>query len=511
MRDGKKLLRISVALFAIAFLFWLYTNQLSKNPPGFYVDECGIAYNAYLLAHTGAGQFGGRFPLFFQFYTNDWTQWANPTQIYLLAIPFRLAGPGILLARVFSAFWVFSACLLLGLLAQRVSGNKIVGIITGAIAVCTPWLFEISRLVFETYFYPMAIVLLLLAVHRAQQKHKWGASDIAFVAVTLALLTYSYTIGRLLGPLMAIGLLLFVSTPKQWLNVLKTWLVYAATLIPLLVFRFRHPGTLTQRFYTVSYITPDMPWRHIASHFVRRYLEDLSLISLLIDGDPNSRHHVPNSLGSFLAGAFILAIIGLMIVIVRRWRDPWWRFIVFGGLVSVVPGALTMDQFHSLRMIAYPVFLLMLMIPALEFLLDRNRPEGRGSSTSWAHLSTHVRRIILGGLLLATALQALYFQTVFRRDGPERGPAFDVDYKDIYDVAMAQPQKPIYLIDGEYGPVDACGYWYATLEGRSSSELIHLSLGKRAPAGTIVISSEEYCVNCEIIARQGFYLAYRQY
>src|SRR5215475_7573926 len=107
--NRRRTLLWGLSAIVLAFLFSLYTNGLSKNPPGLYVDECGIAYNAYLLSHTGAGQFGGRFPLFFQFYTNDWTQWANPTQIYLLAIPFRFAGPSILLARVFSAFWVFSA------------------------------------------------------------------------------------------------------------------------------------------------------------------------------------------------------------------------------------------------------------------------------------------------------------------------------------------------------------------------------------------------------------------
>jgi len=43
-------------------------------------------------------------------------------------------------------------------------------------------------------------------------------------------------------------------------------------------------------------------------------------------------------------------------VLARHWRDPWWRFILFGTLISVVPGALTLDQFHSLRLVAYPIF-----------------------------------------------------------------------------------------------------------------------------------------------------------
>ena len=63
------------------------------------------------------------------------------------------------------------------------------------------------------------------------------------------LLTYTYTIGRLLGPLMAFGLVLFVTSQDRLISVIKTWVVFAVTLIPLLIlFRSRHPEALTQRF-----------------------------------------------------------------------------------------------------------------------------------------------------------------------------------------------------------------------------------------------------------------------
>src|SRR5437870_3675814 len=146
------------------------------------------------------------------------------------------------------------------------------------------------------------------------------------LAATLTLLTYSYTIGRLLGPLMAAGLILFATSQPRLVSVVKTWLLYGATLIPLLIFQSEHPDALTQRFYLISYIKPDSPWRQIVPKFIRRYLEDLSLISLLLDGDGNPRHHMHNSLSSFLIGVFNLALIGLVVVIVRHWREPWWCF-----------------------------------------------------------------------------------------------------------------------------------------------------------------------------------------
>src|SRR5580765_1971054 len=81
-------LRIISIVLGFSLLYIFYVSDLARNPPWFYVDESAIAYNAYCIARTGANEFGTRFPLFFPVYTQGWTQYANPTQIYLLAVPF---------------------------------------------------------------------------------------------------------------------------------------------------------------------------------------------------------------------------------------------------------------------------------------------------------------------------------------------------------------------------------------------------------------------------------------
>jgi hypothetical protein len=430
-----------------------------------------------------------------------------------------------LLARIFSATWVFAACVLLGVLASRISGQRRIGAIVGLTAILTPWLFDVSRLVMETYFYPMALVLFLFAVFSAQRKQNWNWLTVATLAATLMLLTYSYTIGRLLGPLMAAGLLLFVTSQVRLVGVIKTWVLYGLTLVPLLVYKANHPEALTQRFYLISYIKPDSPWREIAPKFIRRYLEDFSLISLLIDGDGNPRHHMPGALGSFLIAAFILALIGLVVVIVRHWREPWWRFVIYGAAASIVPGALTADQFHSLRIVAYPVFLLLLTIPAVQFLLESPRAtdtrlDGEApapaptpappASPAPLALPSLTRQTILALLLAGIALQAAYFQRIFRREGADRGYVFDSAYKDVYDAAVALPDRPIYLIDGTQ-PAYEHAFWYAVVEGRNRAEFVHLDEGKRAPTGALVIESQPNCGACVIILKSGEYILYRSY
>jgi hypothetical protein len=509
-------------LGAVVLLYLFYVSGLSYNPPGFYMDESGLAYNAYLIATTGQNEFNVSFPLYFQFYTGGYTQWANPMHIYLLAIPYLFFAPSILVARVFAATMVFAAAMMLGWLALRISGKRSIGIIVALTTLFTPWLFEISRLVLEVFFYPLALVLFLFCLHRAQQKARWTLSDNVLLAVTLGLLTYSYTIGRLLAPLLALGLLIFATNKQRFIAVFKTWIAYGITLLPLVIFNLRHPGLLTARFYMLSIIKPESTWSETIFLFAQRYLEDLSLVSLLLFGDKNPRHHIQDSLGSFFIAPLILALIGIVVVVVRHWHDTWWRYVLYGLAVSLVPGALTIDQFHTLRLITYPVFLLLLNVPALMWLLEENQaptvpqPKGRKGKQAQAELhpsskglSLQTRRAILAVLLVLTAVQVVYFQKRFRQEGPKRGYVFDTAYKEVYDLAVAQPQRPIYLEDGYWGPAYIHALWYATVEGKDKSQFIHLDYGVRPPPGAIVISSEKECTNCQIIRRSQIYLLYR--
>jgi len=102
----------------------------------------------------------------------------------------------------------------------------------------------------------------------------------------------------------------------------------------------------------------------------------------------------------------------------------------------------------------------------------------------------------------------IYFQRVYRRAGPERGWVFDAAYKDVFDAAVAQSNRPIYLSDVNQ-PAYVHALWYATVEGRNRSEFIHLEEGKRAPLGALVIASDQVCLNCQVLKKSGDYILYR--
>jgi hypothetical protein len=513
-----------VWLAILVVLFIVYTWGISQNPPGFYVDESVTAYNAYLVSRTGAGEFGPRFPILFQAFAVSDPTYMNPLTIYLLAIVFRFLHPSIAVARMFAAFWMFAACLLLGILATRISGQRKIGIVVAVTALVTPWLFEVGRLVFDAHLFAFTVVVFLLAAYSVQLKETWKWQDILMVAGSLATMTYGYPSGRILAPAFALGLLFFAITKHRILGVLKIWLVYAVTLVPLTLFNRSHAGVLTKRLWEVSYIKPDAPWKQIPSElaeFVRCYLQDQSLTPLLLTGDGHWRHHVEDSGGAMLFATFILVIGGLLLVIARRWRDPWWRFVLYGLAVSLVPGAMTDWPFHELRLMGYAVFLLVLTVPALEWLLAPAEPKQRlGHTTqdgepSRALVANHglprgIRMSIVAILMAASVAQFVGFQVIFWRKAPERGYfAFDMMYKPAYDAAVAQSERPIYLENGRGGPLYMDAYWYATVEDRPLSEFVRLADGAKPPPGAIVLSSNSDCTSCEVIKKSGGYELYR--
>jgi hypothetical protein len=521
----RKTVRFLLCVAALVLLFSLYTWGISQNPPGFHIDESATAYNAYLVSRTGAGAVGPKFPVLFQEYAVSNPTYINPLAIYLLAIVFRFFPPSVLVARTFAAFWMFAACLLLGLLATRISGQRKIGIIVAGTALLTPWFFEIGRLVFDAHLSAVTVVVFLIAAYRIQSKDTWNWQDIAMVAAGLAVVTYGYFGGRVLASLFALGLLCFATTKHRILGVLKIWLAYALTLVPLILFNRSHSGVLTKRLWEVTYIKPDAPWKEIApqlAKFVRCYLQDQSLTPLLMWGDGHWPHHVEGSGGAILFATFILAMAGLLLVITRHWRDPWWRFVVYGLAVSIVPGAITDWPFHQPRLMGYAVFLSVLTIPALVWLLATVEPKQcAGDTTDTTHdgepasrvpasygLPRGVRRSIFAVLLAATVAQFVDFQVVFWREGPKREFAFDVLYKDAYDAAVARSERPIYLEDGQWGPAYMDAYWYATVEGRPLSQFVRLPDGATPPPGAIVLSSNSDCHNCQVIKK---YLQYELY
>jgi hypothetical protein len=469
----------------------LYYWQFPGDPPGFSIDESSISYNAYTISQTGCDEYGNSWPLFFRAFG----EYKNPTVIYILAALFRITGPSIVAARALSATFGVLTGLLLGLLTWKVTRRWVAAAVVIIAVLLTPWLFESSRPVFEVAIYPTLVALFLLAVWRASSRSRWGWSDVLTLAATLGLLTYSYSVGRLLAPLLALGLGLFI-TPTRWRGIVWTWSAYGLLLAPILVFDRQHPDALTGRFKAITYLTPAKSVSTSIGEFARHYLANVNPWRWLITGEGDIRDHL-QGFGSLLAASVLLAILGLIIVLRHHRREAWWRFLIYCFVIAPVPASLTSNAFPQLRLVAFPVFFLLLLIPALSWLIE----SGRLRIT---------KRILLAVALLTLLVQGFLFQERYHRNAPSLWYVFDARFaRKVLGPALATNERAIVLLDepGRSGYIHAL--WYGVLAHVDAARFVRLPPYERPAPGAVVISTEEDCHDCRLIARSLNYIVYR--
>ncbi len=471
----------------LAIAVALYVYEVPANPPGFFVDESSIAYNACTISEHGADEHGESWPLYFRAFG----EYKNPPFIYLLAGCYAIFGPSEFAARLLSALLVLSAALLIGALAGKIARSLLVAVIIGGSACLTPWLFEPSRLAFEIACLPLAIGLFLWVLHTALSRAKRPWLDPIILAFALGLMTYSSGAGRVLAPLFCIGMV-FCRGKNGWLLPGRTWLLYAVSLVPLLLFLRNHPGALGTRFGYVTYLTAEAGTTDALLSFLRHYVAAFNPWSWLIEGDPEPRHHLAG-MGSLLIATAVLACTGIVLFFGQRlWRDRWWRYAGFGLLVAPIPAALTIDRFHSLRLIALPIFLLLFASLALAWLLEGSR----------------LRRGILIALVFATVAQGAAFQWQFHHASGRRWHSFDTFYPEVFRAAIARPERPIYLMDAHGAPGYIHAYWYGLFEGLKKSDFVRLEKDQAPPGGALVISCEMPCRDCTMIIERASFRAY---
>jgi 4-amino-4-deoxy-L-arabinose transferase-like glycosyltransferase len=454
----------------VAAVIAVYLMALGENPPGFNFDESSVAYNAYTIARDGRDEHGVRFPLFFEAFG----EYKNPVYIYLLAGVFEIVDPGTRAARALSAVLGIATVLAIARLAWSVTRDRTIALIAMAAAAATPMIFEISRFVFEAAMFPLAVALFLLAARAAHDREEWSPALVAALAATLGLVTYSYTAGRLLGPLFALLLGLFVTRRR-----LRGWIVvlvlYGSTLIPAAIFDAHHPGAFLKHARDVALhgtTGGDLPFA-----VARNYVLNLDPVNLALIGDPNARHHVAGSGGSVLVMTLVLAAIGAWTT--RRTR--WTQFLLLGMLASILPGALANGVANTLRLSGLIVFLLAL---------------GFGA----------VRRVgaFIYVLLFVGALQAAWFFVTFYREGANRPEMFDSGARPAMEAAIARGPRPIYI----EGRLYSHAYWFGALHGVDRFELRLLAPREHAPSGAVVYSDISAPKNATVLARDGRFAAY---
>jgi hypothetical protein len=471
------LLGLGVIAAIAAFHLWV----TPANPPGYHRDEAALSLNAFTLSTGLRDEDGARTPLFFR----SFDDYKSPLYPYLLAGVFKLTGPDATVARGFSAVLVLAAILLLGVLARRLTASNLVAVIVAAAAGLTPWLFELGRIAIEATTQPLLIVLLLLALERTRRLGRYGAVDGLTAGALIALVTYSYTGSRLLGPLLAAALAVFAGKGR-WRFVVSAWLTVLVALLPIGVYAIRHPGALTARYDATTIARDGRSGPGLVLEAIGNWLRDIDPWHWATAGDPAPYIH-NGGYGAFFGSIAILAVAGAVLVLLRERADRWWRFVLLATLLVPIPAALTVDRYNAIRLAALPVFLLVLAIPAIDALTSAAR-------RSWP------ARGALAFLALVMCAQFVQFLDVYRTRGPARLVLFDAGVAPLLEEPFASGE-PIYVDFDDRG-AQAQARWHAAERGLPQSRIVILPDGGVPPPGSIVFLRFQDCdFVCEEVAR----------
>jgi len=233
--------------------------------------------------------------------------------------------------------------------------------------------------------------------------------------------------------------------------------------------------------------------------FIQHYLNNINPWRILVTGDP-ANYQIDSTHGAapVLLVTFILAVMSVCVLIRQKRFSAWWIFVIYGLIVSVVPGSMTREYFHILRLSPVPVFLIVLTIPAVEWLRQKQ---------------TRVKQTMVAFAIVLTCGQAIYFQVVNDRRGRElfRMNMFDADYPTrILPAALSASQSgPIYIKDTPAIPGYIQARWYETLGHLPLDKLVVLPPNGTAPDSAIVISTEATCEACEVLFERSPYRVYR--
>jgi hypothetical protein len=483
-RRALLLLGVGAISAVVAFHLWITPS----NPPGYHRDEASLSLNAYTLSQDLRDEDGARLPLVFR----SFDDYKSPAYPYALAALFRVTGPDQQVARAFSAALVLAAVLLLGLLAWRLTRSVPVAVTVVVLAGLTPWLFELGRPALEASMQPLVVVLLLLVLERTVRTGRFGVSAGIVAGFLIALLAYSYTGGRLLGPLLAAALVVFVGSGR-WRFVLVAWGTVLLLLVPFGVHALRHPGALTARYDATTIARDGLSGLPLVLQAISNWFHDANPWHWAVAGDPAPYVH-NGGYGAFFASVMVLALAGAVLVLLRKRDDLWWRYVLVATVLVPVPAALTVDRYNALRLSVLPVFLLVLAIPALDALRSLARERW------WA-------RAAAAALALSIGVQFAEFLGSYRTRGPARVQLYEAGIEPLLGPHLAAGE--VIHVDHDDRYAQAHARWRAAEAGLPDERVVVLPDGAVPPAGALVFGRFQPCdyVCTEIERWEEYWLA----
>lgn len=372
-------------------------SALSTSPPGLYLDEASIGYNAWTVAHFGVDEHGTAWPLYFQAFG----EYKNPVYVYAL-VPFvRFLPLTATTVRLPAALFGLLAIAFVTLAAWRITRSRWIALLALALAALTPWLTQESRLGFEVISMVAALAgaLWCLSGEPLRSRARFAGAG-AFLAVSI----FAYSTGRVEVLLFTV-VLIAVFARRRYSGWWLAPLLVAAGYVLFGVWALQHPGALTEEFNLRSIAADGAPLGTLIGRWAGNYISYFTPDFLFIHGDTNLRHNTGYA-GMLPAIAAPLLLLGL-VWCVRHRREALPKFVVL-CLILGPAAAAAINNYglpHSLRTADMLPFWLLLAVFGLD--------EARHLAGRLAPMRVALVAIFAAGLLVQGSLYLVDMYTSY--------------------------------------------------------------------------------------------------
>jgi 4-amino-4-deoxy-L-arabinose transferase-like glycosyltransferase len=347
-------LQYIILVIIVILGFFLRFIDVSNDPPGLYIDEASIGYNAYTILTTGKDEYGIPHPLWFR----SFGDYKMPVYIYSVSGAMALFGKTVFAVRIPSiitgTLTIIVLYLFLNELLSMEKDNKLqkklkyLPILASFLLAISSWHIQFSRGGFEitmgSFFYLLAGYLYLLYIHK--KSHKTITASILLFILSM----YTYDTFRVLAPL---ALIFIAYNQKIYKNPKSIpYVILAGILIlPIFLFTFTSQGSerlgATNAFGELHVQGIAMQMAIYPLDYFRNYLSFFSLDFLFNYGDGIGRHQIPNfgelyrwQLPFFLSGIYIL---------LRQKKSLIKNTVLLLFFTTPLAGALAVPSPHALR------------------------------------------------------------------------------------------------------------------------------------------------------------------
>lgn len=369
IKEKKRLIFLLALIVLLGFFLRFY--RLEQVPPGLYIDEVDVGYQAYSILKTGRDYFGNFLPIHF----HSLADWRTPFYLYASVPTIALFGLnewGVRLpALIFGIATIPLIFFLMKQLFPRYS--NFVFLLSALLLAISPWHLQYSRIAFEATMMLFFFLAGLLAFFQGLKKGQW-----LILSVFLFLLTpYVYSTAKFFLPLFILLLVfiyrkqIFKQEKQHLFAAVGLGFLMALPMVREIIFGqggsrfailsiFTDPNSIAivlHRRFLTTFAKPDrlllglMPasvavvffnkFVNWALVFFQNYLDAFSPQFLFLSGDPNPRHSLPDMGMVYWLEVFFLPLGIYGLTKVKDKKTKWFLFLWL--LLAPIPAAITRD------------------------------------------------------------------------------------------------------------------------------------------------------------------------